>query len=173
MFEQEAGDGEVATRLRVTRVSANRWRRPWKAGGRQALAPTGPGGPPCRLGTAQRRRPEEPLQAGPATHGHDDQDWTLARIAELIQERCGVSHTPQGVAVPPHRMGRSVQVPARRAAERDEEALATGTRRDRPRVKRPRRTRAPGRPARTRRARDRGRPRGAPGAAAARPRSCG
>jgi transposase len=125
MFENGDGDGEVAARLRVTRVSANRWRRLWKAGGRQALLSTGPGGPRCRLGAAQRRRLEELLQAGPAAYGYDDQDWTLARIGDLIEERFGVSYTPQGVAVLLHRMGWSVQVPARRAAERDEEAIAT------------------------------------------------
>ena len=154
MFEQGAIDGEVAARLRVTVVSANRWRRLWKAGGRQALLSKGPGGPPCRLGTAQRRRLEELLQAGPAAYGYDDQDWTLARIADLIQAWFGVSYTPQGVAVLLHRMGWSVQVPARRAAERDEEAIATWRRRDWPRIKGGRRTWAPGWSSKTRRARD-------------------
>jgi putative transposase len=153
MFENGDGDGEVAARLRVTRVSANRWRRLWKAGGRQALLSKGPGGQSCRLEGVQRRRLEELLRAGPAAYGYDDQDWTLARIADLIEERFGVSYTPQGVAVLLHRMGWSVQVPARRAAERDEEAIATWKRRDWPRIKGPRRTWAPGWSSRTRRAR--------------------
>src|SRR3954452_12948318 len=48
-----ATDKEVAARFRVTRMSANRWRRALAAGGRPALASKGPGGAPCRLTLAQ------------------------------------------------------------------------------------------------------------------------
>src|SRR3954452_2151879 len=48
-----ATDREVAARFRVTRMSANRWRRALAAGGRPALASKGPGGARCRLSRAQ------------------------------------------------------------------------------------------------------------------------
>ena len=38
MIEAGAGDREVAKRFRVSRMSANRWRRALAAGGRAALA---------------------------------------------------------------------------------------------------------------------------------------
>ena len=38
MIEAGAGDREVAKRFRVSRMSANRWRRSLAAGGREALA---------------------------------------------------------------------------------------------------------------------------------------
>src|SRR5438270_11100265 len=41
--EEGATDREVAARFRVTRMSANRWRRALAAGGRPALASKGPG----------------------------------------------------------------------------------------------------------------------------------
>ena len=51
-IEEGATDAEVATRSRVTRMSANRWRRALAAGGRSALASKGPGGARCRLNSA-------------------------------------------------------------------------------------------------------------------------
>ena len=65
------------------------------------------------------------LDAGPAVWGWDeDQCWTLARIAELVARRFRVEYTLAGMDVLLHRIGWSVQVPARRAAERDEAAIA-------------------------------------------------
>src|SRR5881398_2171355 len=72
-IEEGATDREVAERFRVTRMSANRWRRAMAAGGRPALASKGPGGaslqgprrgelqaqsrPTGRAGDVARRRP--------------------------------------------------------------------------------------------------------------------
>src|SRR5437764_1211438 len=55
-IEEGATDAEVAERFRVTRMSANRWRRALVAGGRPALASKGPGGARCRL---RRPQPDE------------------------------------------------------------------------------------------------------------------
>jgi hypothetical protein len=43
LFEGGAGDGEVAKRFRVSRMSANRWRRALEASGWEALASKGRG----------------------------------------------------------------------------------------------------------------------------------
>ena len=111
-------------------MSANRWRRALSAGGRQALASKGAGGAKCKLHRAQRASWEAVLEAGPvACGGYEDQRWTLARIAELAWQRFGVEYTLAGMDVLLHRIGWSVQVPARRAAERDEAAIAGGGRR--------------------------------------------
>lgn len=67
-------------------------------------------------------------------HGWDDARWTLARVAELIQRRFGVGYTLRGVSYLLHRMGYSLQVPARRAIERDERAIQTWHRRRWPAV---------------------------------------
>ncbi|MFE5871357.1 winged helix-turn-helix domain-containing protein [Streptomyces roseifaciens] len=68
---------------------------------------------------------ESLLDAGPAAHGWaEDQCWTLARIAEVIRKRFGVGYTLAGVDLLLHRIGWSMQMPARRAAERDEERIA-------------------------------------------------
>src|SRR5687768_14000024 len=123
-IEEGATDQEVAERFRVTRMSANRWRRALAAGGRPALASKGPGGARCRLTAAQLEELQVLLDAGPAAWGWTDQCWTLARIAAVVHERFGVDYTLPGVDLLLHRLGWSVQVPARRAVERDEEQIA-------------------------------------------------
>ena len=124
MIEAGASDREVAKRFRVSRMSANRWRRALAVGGRAALASRGAGGARCKLTPAQVRELEAVLEAGPAACGYEDQCWTLARIAEAVWRRSGVEYTLTGMDVLLHRAGWSVQVPARRAAERDEAQVA-------------------------------------------------
>jgi transposase len=115
MIEAGASDREVARHFRVSRMSANRWRRALAAGGREALASKGAGGAPCKLSPAQLSELEAVLDAGPAAAGYADQCWTLARVAEQAWRRFGVEYTLAGMDVLLHRIGWSVQVPARRA----------------------------------------------------------
>jgi transposase len=125
LIEAGVSDREVARRFRVTRMSANRWRRALAAGGRAALASKGPGGARCKLTTAQLRELQTVLDAGPAAWGWvEDQCWTLARIAGLVRRRFRVDYTLAGLDLLLHRIGWSVQVPARQAAERDEAQIA-------------------------------------------------
>src|SRR3954470_583242 len=129
-----------------------------------------PVGAHCQLSPAQLDELQVRLDAGPAAEGWADQCWTLARIAALVRTRFGVNYTLPGLDLLLHRMGWSVQVPARRAAERDEERITAWREETWPAVKRPRRTWAPGWSSKTSPARGSGRPRDGPGAAAAAPR---
>jgi transposase len=144
LIEAGASDREVAKRFRVTRMSANRWRRALAGGGRAALASKGPGGGPCKLSSAQVRELEAVLEAGPITWDWEDQCWTLARIAEVVRRRFGVEYTLAGLDLLLHRIGWSVQVPARQAAERDEAQITAWRQEAWPVIKRRRRTWAPG-----------------------------
>src|SRR5438477_9860205 len=150
LIEAGASDREVAKRFRVSRMSANRWRRALAAGGRAALASKGPGGGPCKLAPAQVRELEAVLEAGPAVWGWDeDQCWTLARIAEVVRRRFGVEYTLAGLDLLLHRIGWSVQGPARPAAERGGAAIAAWKEATWPVIKGRRRTWAPGWSSRT------------------------
>ena len=64
IIEAGASDREVARHFRVSRMSANRWRRALAAGGRPALATKGAGGARCKLTAAQVAELEEVLDAG-------------------------------------------------------------------------------------------------------------
>jgi transposase len=117
---------EVAARLRVSQNAAYVWRRRWTAGGIAALRSRGPAGAACRLSDAQLERLRAALDAGPGASGWtEDQRWTLARVATLIGRMFRVRYTLRGVSLLLHRIGYSPQVPARRAAERDEAAVAS------------------------------------------------
>jgi putative transposase len=125
MFARDTDARLIARSLRVSAKSVYQWRRAWRAGGEAALASKGPGGSACRLDEDQLARLGEALDAGPAACGQDsDQRWTLARVAVLITRLSGVSYTPRGTSYLLYRLGFSPQVPARRAAERDEDAIA-------------------------------------------------
>jgi putative transposase len=151
MYEQGVAPPEVAKRLRVSRKSAYAWHAAWRDGGREALASKGAQGLPCRLSPGQLARLEKELERGPAAHGWiEDQRWTLARIAQLIEKLFRVRYRSlRGVSYLLHRMGWSLQVPLHRAAERDEEAIASWRKETWPRVGRPRGTRARGSSSRT------------------------
>src|SRR5438132_5769448 len=144
LIEAGASDREVARRFRVSRMSANRWRRALAAGGRAALASKGAGGARCKLTRAQLRELEAVLEAGPAAQGWEDQCWTLARVTEVIWRRFAAEYTLAGADLLLHRIGWSVQLPARQAAERAEAASAAWRQEVWPVVKGPRRTWAPG-----------------------------
>jgi transposase len=146
LIEAGASDLEVARRFRVSRMSANRWRRALAAGGRAALASKGPGGARGKLSPAQVRELGAVLEAGPAALGWDEgQGWTLARIAEVIRARFKVDYTPAGLELLLNRIGWGVQVPrAGAAAARDEAHIARWRQEARPVTKGRLRTRAPG-----------------------------
>jgi transposase len=125
MFEHKERAEQIAARLRAGTKSVYQWRRRWLAGGAAALASRGPGGAVCRLDDAQLARLVAELDRGPAAHGWDeDQRWTLARAAVVIERLFGVSYTLRGTCYLLHRIGWTPQVPAVRAVERDEDAIA-------------------------------------------------
>jgi putative transposase len=125
LFVQGMAPGQVARVLRVSTKSVYQWRRAWRAGGDAALASRGQSGYGCKLDDSQLGELRAALDLGPAAAGWDqDQRWTLARVAALISRRFGVSYTLRGVSYLLHRMGFTPQIPVRRAAERDEDAIA-------------------------------------------------
>jgi transposase len=125
MFAKDADAREIAGSLRVSTKSVYQWRRAWRAGGEKALASKGAGGNPCKLDEDQVAQLRTALEAGPAAYGWaQDQRWTLARVTALTERLFGVSCTLRGVSYLLHRLGFTPQVPAHRAFERHEDAIA-------------------------------------------------
>jgi transposase len=117
---------QIAQRWRVSQTAVYGGKQRWRAGGEAALASKGPGGSRCRPDETRLRRLVDALDAGPAGHGFgDDQRRTLARVSDLIARLFHLRYTLRGTVSLLHRLGCSVQVPAHRALERDEVAVAT------------------------------------------------
>lgn len=137
LFTQGVTPRQVARRLRVSRKSAYAWHARWRDGGVEALRSKGPSGRPSRMTPDWRAWLAAELEKGPGAHGWvEDQRWTLARVTTVIARRFHVRFSPAQTWRILHQMGWTVQVPARRAAERDEDAVATWIKETWPRVER-------------------------------------
>lgn len=133
MLEAGAGVQEVADRLGVSRRAVSNWKRP---GGVDAK-PKPP--PPRKLTDGQLRELGTLLVAGPIACGFPTDCWTCPRVARLIRERFGVSYHVDHLSRLLRQLGFTPQMPARRAAERDEAAIRAWRRCDWPRIKKKRR----------------------------------
>ncbi|MFB8172594.1 winged helix-turn-helix domain-containing protein [Kitasatospora purpeofusca] len=172
LFERRVKPPEVARRLRVSPKSAYQWHQLWQEGGAQALASRGPSGSRCRLSPRCLEKLAAYLEEGPAVHGWvEDQVWTAARVATLIGRRFHVSYSVSGATRLMRRLGFSPQVPARRVAERDEQAVTVWKEATWAEVKERGRPAGATSASRTRQASPAVRPEDAPGAGEAAPRS--
>lgn len=124
LFAQGVKPPEVARRLRVSRKSAYQWHRMWKDAGAAALVSRGPSGQRSKLSPYCLQKLAEYLDQGPAAHGWvEDQVWTGGRVATLIGRTLHVSYSVFGATRLMHRLGLSPQIPVRRVAERDAQAV--------------------------------------------------
>jgi transposase len=149
LFALGQDNATVARQLRVSVRSVQRWRQAWQHSGTSALESTGPASRP-KLSEALFEVLEQELAKGPEAHGWPDQTWTLARIKTLIGRRFHKSMTLSAIAQMLHRHGFSHQVPARRALERNEEAVTGWVKETWPRVETPWRRSEPGFASKTR-----------------------
>ncbi|MEW2426204.1 winged helix-turn-helix domain-containing protein [Streptomyces nigra] len=148
-FEGRETNCVVASGLRVSGRSVERWRRGWRERGEAGVLSQGSPGR-SRLSETQIVRLERELEPGPLVHGWSDQRWMLARIKTLIGRLFHVSYTVEGTWRLLKRHGWSWQQPARRAIERDGDAVEVWKKETWPRVRAPRRSAAPGSCSRTR-----------------------
>jgi transposase len=136
LFAQHVRQAEVARTLGVSRQTVSRWHQRWQAGGAAGLRSRGAPGRTPRLSDAQLEQAEQALLEGAKAHGFDTDLWTLDRIAEVIWRITGVYHHPAHVwRLLRHRLDWSLQRPARRARERNEQAIRQWVARDWPRIK--------------------------------------
>jgi transposase len=125
----------VVRELEVSRQSVSRWHADWVAGGTDALRAAGRAGRLPQLDQADLKRVERRLQKGPLQNGYPTDMWTIQRVAEVIEAETAVAYHPGHVWRILRQMGWSRQRPARRAVERDDEAIANWVKHDWPRIK--------------------------------------
>jgi transposase len=135
LFRQGKPQAEVVRELEVSRQSVSRWHADWRAGGAQALRGAGRAGRLPLLDEADLKRVTRQLTKGPLANGYATDMWTLARVGEVIEAETGVVYHQSHVWRILRQMGWSRQRPARRAIERNDDAIATWVKKDWPRVK--------------------------------------
>lgn len=135
LFSRGRSQAFVARQLGVSRTSALRWHRLWKLQGRVALRGAGRAGRKSRLTAAACAQLTRVLVRGARAAGFATEVWTLHRVATVIRRVCRVRYHPRHVWRVLRSLGWSRQRPARRAQERDEEAIARWVRHRWPAVK--------------------------------------
>src|ERR671911_158658 len=89
-----------------------------------------------RLSDAQLEAVRQALRQGARAHGFDTDHWTLERIATVIEQVTGVTYHPGHVwKLLRRRLGWRLQRPARRAIERNEQAIQRWVESDWPRIR--------------------------------------
>jgi transposase len=113
----------IARALGVTPGAVSQWLKRAREQGVESLRRRVGSGAPSRLSAAQRTRLPELLAQGAEAYGFRGALWTRGRVAEVIQREFGVTYDPAHVGRILRACGWSLQKPARRAKQRDEEAI--------------------------------------------------
>src|SRR6266699_3539902 len=101
-----------------------------------ALFAAGHPGSAPRLSDEQLAAVKQALRQGARAHGFDTDHWTLVRVGSVIEQVTGVAYHPGYVwKLLRRRLGWRLQRPARRAIERDEQAIARWVESDWPRIR--------------------------------------
>lgn len=136
LFTEGRSQAEVARQLEVSAQAVSNWHRAWVDGGPAALAGAGRAGRQPRLSDDQLAQVVEALKKGPRANGFSTDLWTLARVADVIETTAGIRlGQTQTWDTLSRRLGWSRQRPARRALERNDEAIANWVANDWPRIR--------------------------------------
>jgi transposase len=136
LFSRGESQADVARALGVSAEAVSQWYQLWSAGGRAALAGAGRAGRRRRVSDEQLAEVVAALKQGPRANGFATDLWTLARVADVIEAITGVRYgQTQTWEILRKRLGWTRQRPARRALERDDEAIATWVETEWPRIK--------------------------------------
>lgn len=112
---------EVADACGVSMSSVKRWRRAIRKGGLDSLAVQDSRGRQAKLDEAQKEKLVAILLAGPVKAGYQNDLWTCARVAEVIEKRFGIRYHLSHVWKILRRLGFSCQKPEQRAREQNED----------------------------------------------------
>jgi transposase len=126
---------EIARHLGVTEAAVSKWRHQLEAQGAQALALHKASGRPPKLSAANRQGLVEKLKAGAIAAGFPTEQWTQARVRQVIQRDLGVDFHPNAISRLLDGLGWSVQKVESRALERDEALIDAWLKNDWPRLK--------------------------------------
>ena len=136
LFEQGVRPAEIARQVGVCHQIVSDWRAVWRQSGRDGLRGAGRAGRLPKLNRAQLGQVEGALAKGPEANGYPNDEWTLKRVAEVIERLTGVSyHSARVWYILRQELNWSWQRPARRATERSDEAIQRWVKQRWPQVK--------------------------------------
>ncbi len=113
----------IADALGVTEGAVSQWMKRATEEGVEGLRHKPPPGATPRLSEQERAELPGLLARGASAHGFRGEVWTCERVAQVIRREFGVSYHPAHVSRLLRALGLSLQKPARRADQRDEEAI--------------------------------------------------
>ena len=123
LLKEGVSEAEVARKVGVHRQSVNRWAQQLNDTGRTGLRKAGRAGRMPRLTESGLKKIENGLKRGPEALGYESGLWTSNRVADLIEQECGVTYHPGHVWRILRQLGWSCQRPTGRALERNETAI--------------------------------------------------
>ena len=135
LFKKGVKQADIARELKVSRQSVSVWFKEWRQGGEAALRRAPRAGRPPKLSAPELRKVERGLLKGPIANGYRTDLWTLKRISEVIEKTTGVGYHQGHVWKLLRSMGWSLQRPAKRAVERDDQKIEQWVRERWPKVK--------------------------------------
>jgi DNA-binding GntR family transcriptional regulator len=124
LLRQGIHQAEVARRLGVHRQSVSRWAQQLERGGPNELKRAGRAGRRSRLSTEDLDRIKRGLKRGPQALGYENDVWTPARVAQLIEEECQVRYKPAQAKRVLRQLEWTHEGPAQKSLER-RETIAT------------------------------------------------
>jgi transposase len=131
----EMSQAQIARYLGVSEAAVSQWKQRLEQGGPAALQPRTASGRPAKLDAAAKQALVEKLEAGALAAGFPTEQWTQARVKQVIEREFGVSYHRDYISRLLHALGWSVQKPDPRAIERDEELIRAWLKQDWPRIK--------------------------------------
>jgi transposase len=133
----EAGEmtqAQIARDLGVSEAAVSHWDKALKAGSNM-LEVHKASGRPAKLNEDAKKELVEKLKKGAVVAGFPTEQWTQARVKEVIKQEFGVVYHQNHISRLLDQLGWSVQKPDSRAIERDEELIVAWLKQDWPRIK--------------------------------------
>jgi transposase len=126
---------EIARHLGVTEAAVSQWKKRLAEGGAEALQLRKASGRPPKLDKAAKQELVKTLEAGAVAAGFPTEQWTQARVQQVIERDFGVHYHQNYISRLLDGLGWSVQKPETRAMERDEDLIRAWLSQDWPRIK--------------------------------------
>lgn len=126
---------ELARQLGVSDAAVSQWKTALETRGLRGANARRASGRPGKLTREQCQALRRCLKRGACAAGFPTERWTQARIQQVIRHDFGVTYHPNYIGRLMRQLGWSVQKPATRARERDEDRIQAWVTHDWPRIK--------------------------------------